>query len=155
MKTKIENRKEGDNEQFRIPSRKIGNYSRQENNRENNRVYNKEKGEKKEEITKGEVRERALELIGIALSALSNNTRVNIARHIQKNKRATFEELRTEFNLNNNSLTFHLQKLQDAYIVTQMKNRAPYELGELGDVMLRLLDTIEGDVAQVLGQLIV
>lgn len=84
------------------------------------------------------------------LSALSNDTRRKLARYIQKNKMATFKELRTEFNLNNNTLMFHLQKLQDAYIVSQPKERGAYQIGELGETMLSFVDELESEISLVI-----
>jgi len=78
-----------------------------------------------------------------ALFALSNETRIKIMVFIRKKKRTKFEQLRKEFNLNNNTLTFHLKKLQDANIVFQVKNRGPCELNEFGEVMLEFFEEME------------
>lgn len=134
--------------------RRNSNSTCQENYRNNNKTNGKGKKEEINEGSKLELRERALELIGESLVALSNESRVNIVRCIQKNEEATFEMLRQNFNLNNNTLTFHLQKLLNARIISQPKNRGPYQLGPLGDRMLQLLDVLEDDISSILEKII-
>ena len=82
------------------------------------------------------------------LFALSNESRVNITRYVQENKEVTFETLRKNFNMNNNTLTFHIQKLMKAYIISQPKDRGTYQIGPLGNRMLQLLDALEIDVSE-------
>jgi len=111
-----------------------------------------QKSEKK--TTQEEIRARAYEIIGLALVSISNITRAEITKYIQKHKSVTFEELRSVFNLNNNTLSFHLKKLQEGYVISQPKERGPYELGELGELMLRALDRLEGKAPSILKHII-
>ena len=106
-------------------------------------VSNKEVEGKAEE----EIKTRTVEIIGEALGSISNDGRANIARYIRDKKDVKFEELRKEFNLNNNTLTFHLKKLQDAYIISQEKNRGSYRLGQLGEVVLEYLEALENNLS--------
>jgi len=101
-----------------------------------------------------EIRARAYEIIGLALVSISNSTRAEITKYIQKHKSATFEELRSVFNLNNNTLSFHLKKLQEGYVISQSEERGPYALGELGELMLRALDGLEGKAPSILKHII-
>jgi len=94
------------------------------------------------------------EIIGAALLSISNITRVDIIRYLQRYSKASFKELRTEFNLNNNTLRFHLRKLQDAYIVSQPKKRGYYMLGELGEVILRTREDLEHKCLPILKKII-
>jgi len=112
------------------------------------------KKRKIDKIPKLEIRSRVLELIGEGLVALSNESRLNIIRHIQKNKEVTFGELRQNFNLNNNTLAFHLQNLLNARIVSQPRNRGPYQVGPLGDIMLQFLDALEDNISSSLEKIL-
>jgi predicted HTH transcriptional regulator len=103
---------------------------------------------------KKEIRSRALEIVGEAIAASSNDTRAKIIMYIKQHGKASFEELRKEFNLNNNSLTFHLRKLQNSYILCQPVERGDYQLGQLGAIMLQFLDTIEDDAANILEKIL-
>lgn len=94
-----------------------------------------------------EIRTRTVEIIGEALGSISNDGRANIAKYIRDKKDVKFEELRREFNLNNNTLTFHLNKLQSAYIISQEKNRGSYRLGQLGEVVLDYLEALENNLS--------
>lgn len=100
---------------------------------------------KKEEQEK--IKAKTVEIIGEALGAISNDSRANIAKYIRDKKDVKFEELRKEFNLNNNTLTFHLNKLQSAHIVSQQKDRGSYSLGKLGEVMLDYLEALESELS--------
>lgn len=105
-------------------------------------------------VSKSEIRAKSLGIIGEGLSALSNESRMNITRYIQKNKEVTFGMLRQNFNMNNNTLTFHLQKLLKAYIISHPKDRGPYQVGPLGNKMLQLLDTLEVDVSSIIEKIL-
>jgi len=61
--------------------------------------------------------------------------RARIANYIKDRKTVTFEEIRKEFNLNSNTLTFHLRKLKNAYVISQKDERGPYSEGTLGVVI--------------------
>ena len=89
------------------------------------------------------------EILNNALSALGNVTRIHIARYIRKNEEVKFGNIRYEFNLNNNSLTFHLKKLERSHIISKPKE-GTYTLGILGEPMLHILDKFEEDVYQFL-----
>jgi predicted transcriptional regulator len=69
------------------------------------------------------------------LKAMSNDIRARIANYIKDKKTVTFEEIRKEFNLNSNTLTFHLNKLKNAHIISQNDERGPYSQGTLGVVI--------------------
>lgn len=99
---------------------------------------------------KKEIRIRSHEIVSEALVSISNITRVEITKYIREHKKVTFEELRTVFNLNNNTLCFHLRKLQEAYIISQPKQRGPYELGELGKLMLNAREDLENKSVSIL-----
>lgn len=90
-----------------------------------------------------EKEERKKKIICKALSAISLKIRRKIGIYILKNKRATFGELRLTFNLNNNTLRFHLGKLQEAYIVSQSESRFPYELTEFGEKIMNIFEGME------------
>jgi predicted transcriptional regulator len=109
--------------------------------------------EKKTETKEKQIKDRAYEIVGEALVSISNNTRAEITRYIQKHKEAAFEELRNEFNLNNNTLGFHLKKLQEAYIISQPDKRGHYILGELGKLMLCALDELEDKAPPILARI--
>lgn len=94
------------------------------------------------------------EIIDKSLISISNRTRVDIIRYLRRYSKATFKELRTEFNLNNNTLRFHLRKLQDAYIIAQPKKRGYYMLGELGEVMIRTREDLEHKILPILKYII-
>lgn len=79
----------------------------------------------------------------LIFDALSNTLRCDIFRYIKKKKLIHFEDIRKEFNLNNNTLRFHLSKLQNAGVVQQTRNRGPYEVSELGTSILDFLQRIE------------
>ena len=104
---------------------------------------------------KKEIKNREHEIVSEALFSISNITRVEIIKYIREHKKVTFEELRTVFNLNNNTLCFHLRKLQDAYIISQPKQRGPYELGELGKLMLNIREELEIKAIPILVQEII
>ena len=84
-----------------------------------------------------------VKLIGRVLSVLSDDTRIKIARYVQKNKKVRFKELRTKLNLNSNTLRFHLRKLQDAKIIVQPKKRGAYLMGKLGNITLTFYDELK------------
>jgi len=84
-----------------------------------------------------------VKLISKVLSALSHNTRFKIARYVQKNKKVGFKELKTKFNLNSNTLRFHLRKLQDAKIIVQPTKRGAYLISKLGNTMLTFYDELK------------
>jgi len=92
---------------------------------------------------KEEIRERAIEMAGEALASISNSTRANITKYVRDNKKATFEQLRKYFNLNNNTLSFHLKRLQETNILIQRTEKGPYEIGDLGNEVLTYLKTLE------------
>lgn len=107
--------------------------------------YISDRSNKKEEQEK--IKTKTVEIIGEALGSISNDSRANIARYIRDKKDVKFEELRKEFNFNNNTLTFHLNKLQSAHIVSQQKDRGSYRLGQLGEVVLNYLEALESELA--------
>jgi len=111
------------------------------------------KEQKKTETEEKEIRNRAYEIVGEALVSISNSTRADIAKYIKKHKKATFEDLRKEFNLNNNTLSFHLKKLQESYIISQSDKRGHYILGELGKLMLCTLDELEDKAPPILARI--
>jgi len=52
-------------------------------------------------------------------------------------KKVTFEQMRRHFNLNNNTLRFHLIKLKKGHAIRQTKSRGLYKITETGEFMLR------------------
>lgn len=78
-----------------------------------------------------------------AVVSIGDSTRIDIARYIQSHKKATFMELINAFNLNHNTLRFHLRKLKQAHVIAQPKKRGSYTLDVLGELMLRTLEDLE------------
>ena len=135
-----------DGEKYGGRNRKIGYYFSQRNDEEN---YTKIKKQKKGKISisqQKEIKARAFEIIGVGISAIGSEIRRDILQYIKENKEVTFEELRRKFNLNNNTLTFHLQKLLDGHIISQQKKRGRYQVGDMGNIMLKFLDALKDDV---------
>lgn len=79
----------------------------------------------------------------LIFDALSSTLRCEIFRYIKKKKLIHFEGIRREFNLNNNTLSFHLNKLQNAGVIQQTRNRGPYEISKLGTTISKILQRIE------------
>lgn len=111
------------------------------------------KEQKKTETEEKEIINRASEIWGLALVSISNSTRADITRYIQKHKKATFEDLRKEFNLNNNTLSFHLKKLQESYVISQTDKRGQYILGGLGKLMLRVMNELDDQAPSILARI--
>ena len=101
-------------------------------------------------VSKSEIRAKSLGIIGEGLSALSNESRVNITRYIQENNKVSFETIRRNLNMNNNTLNFHLQKLMKAHIISQPKDRGPYEIDPLGNEMIELLNVLESSIMELI-----
>lgn len=85
------------------------------------------------------------------LNAMSNILRMRIANYIKDMGVVTFGEIRDNFNLNNNTLTFHLKKLKSAYIISQKNERGPYSLGELGEIVVYDIQSIIGELMEKRG----
>jgi DNA-binding HxlR family transcriptional regulator len=101
-----------------------------------------------------EIRAKTIEIIGEALGSISNGSRANIARYIRDKKDVKFEEIRRNFNLSSNTLTFHLNKLQSAHIVSQEKDRGSYSMGKLGEVVLDYLEALEIELSSKIKEML-
>ena len=100
----------------------------------------KEKAEK--------IRAGTIGLFSKAMSALGGNeTRLKIAMLIKNEQKITFTEIKTELNLNSNSLRFHLKKLQEAQLVSQSCKRGTYRITELGMTTLKFFELLEKEVS--------
>ena len=75
-------------------------------------------------------------------SALGNKNRLLIASYIRDNKEATFEQIRKEFNLNNNTLCFHITKLRKGNVIFQGKTGKPYKMTEIGELILNSVELL-------------
>ncbi len=95
----------------------------------------------------------AIGLIGAALTALGNENRLNMARYIQDEGKATFAEIKDRFaTLNVNTVRFHLKKIVEAQLVEQTRPRGPYKLTEFGEVSLGLIEDLKKDASSIIGR---
>ena len=55
----------------------------------------------------------AKEQLRLMFRTMSNPTRMVIVRFLKKHDGSCFEDIRQEFNVNNNTISYHLKKLED------------------------------------------
>jgi predicted transcriptional regulator len=60
-----------------------------------------------------------------------------------RDKGVSFGELREEFNLNNNSLNYHLKKLLDIQFIVQKKKRGKYFINHKGKLAVKSRHDLE------------
>ncbi len=92
----------------------------------------------------------AISLLGSALRALGNDNRLKIVGFTQDETKATFAEIRDQFEFNVNTVRFHLRKLMDAQLVEQTRTRGPYKLTEFGSVALELVGAMQENADMLL-----
>jgi len=80
-------------------------------------------------------------------AALTHDMRLNILKYLSKNKAASFSCIKEEFNLNPNTLSYHLKILEYAGLVHSEYSKNPdtreysrYSLMDLGKEMLKVED---------------
>jgi len=89
----------------------------------------------------------AIGLIGTALAALGNESRLEIVKFLKEDGKATFAEIRDRFDFNANTVRFHLRKLMNAHLTEQTRTRGPYRLTEFGLVALDLVAAFQEDAS--------
>jgi predicted transcriptional regulator len=80
-------------------------------------------------------------------AALTHNTRLNILKYLLKNDGASFSRIKGEFDLNPNTLTYHLKILEYAGLIHSEYSKNPntreyskYYITPLGKEMLKIDD---------------
>ena len=86
-------------------------------------------------MKKDKKEERKKEIVDKVLFALNHKVRMEILIYLYEKKSAAFGDLRTNLNLNSNTLSFHLDKLKKAFLVDQKEKGGLYRLKELGETM--------------------
>lgn len=69
-------------------------------------------------------------------SALSHSSRYMILKFIMKERKAAFGEILDVFEMNDNTLRFHLNKIKGAGLISQSRKGMPYKITELGELSL-------------------
>lgn len=109
----------------------------------NKKILGKAK-EKDEIAKKDQVKVESIKIFSKAMSALSSNEkRLKIALIIKDEQKATFTEIKTKIDINNNNLRFHLKKLKEAGIILQPFERRPYKITELGSTVLKFFEILD------------
>jgi len=84
-----------------------------------------------------------MELALTVIGAICNPTRFSIVEHVQKERKATFTELKNLTGLQGTSLQFHLRTLMDVGILKRTTERGPYMVTNIGLEGLKTVKIME------------
>jgi len=90
--------------------------------------------------------ETPMELACQVMAAICNPTRHNITRHIVRERKATYTELKNLTHLTGTSLNFHLKVLMKARILERTTERGPYKITRIGQEGLKTVDAMEREI---------
>lgn len=76
---------------------------------------------------------------------MSNPTRMDIVKFLKKHDGSCFEDIRQEFNVNNNTISYHLKKLIAAELV---KKNGKYYITDFGRKVAVVFEDFEKTMAK-------
>lgn len=89
--------------------------------------------------------EEARELLKLMFRTMSNPTRMIIVRFLKEHDGSCFEDIRQEFNANNNTISYHLKKLIAADLV---KKNGKYYITDFGKKVATVFEDFEKAMAE-------
>jgi len=87
----------------------------------------------------------AMERLSMILRTMSNPTRMDIVKFLKKYDGSRFEDIRHEFNMNNNSARYHLKKLIDANLVIKSNK---YYITDFGKKLATVFEDFDRAISE-------